>query len=305
MAEAISGQDFPARQCVPAWVSARGRKHSTFACIVCQAEFQSFQHSAKCCSKACQTEHFRRLYKKVAPCEHCGKPIPHRTKAWRFCSRDCAFAAQRLGKNNAKQNRRRKNWPKCNVNCALCEACGEAFTSRKKKRWCSKECTPARARAHRLLTPIPCLGCSTMFIPELTRGNRSRSCSEKCRKKANQTAYRACRRSRRARGLDVRKVRKRLKAGAKWEIVNKIVVFERDAWRCQICGCKTPHSLKGKNEPNSPELDHRIPVSKGGDHTYQNCQCLCRACNGKKSDRHIQGQLSLFANPLGKECRGT
>lgn len=32
-------------------------------------------------------------------------------------------------------------------------------------------------------------------------------------------------------------------------------------------------------------LDHIVPISKGGPHTYSNTQCLCRDCNLKKSDK--------------------
>lgn len=59
-------------------------------------------------------------------------------------------------------------------------------------------------------------------------------------------------------------------------------IFHRDGWICQSCGCdcdtKYPH-------PRSPELDHVIPLSKGGEHTRANTQLLCKSCNGMKNAR--------------------
>lgn len=69
-------------------------------------------------------------------------------------------------------------------------------------------------------------------------------------------------------------------------------VFERDAWRCQLCGCKTPKRLRGRMVDRAPELDHIIPLSKGGGHVWVNLQCVCRKCNMKKNDKPL-GQLRL------------
>jgi hypothetical protein len=74
--------------------------------------------------------------------------------------------------------------------------------------------------------------------------------------------------------------------------VNPWKVFVRDGWRCQICGCKTPRSAKGKGRPNSPEIDHIVPLRVGGDHTYDNVQCACRTCNRSKG-AIAKGQMRL------------
>jgi 5-methylcytosine-specific restriction endonuclease McrA len=82
--------------------------------------------------------------------------------------------------------------------------------------------------------------------------------------------------------------------GATVELVDPIKVFERDGWRCQLCMRKTPARLRGSYDPRAPELDHIVPISKGGAHSYINTQCACRECNGKKLDRPL-GQLRLIA----------
>lgn len=93
-----------------------------------------------------------------------------------------------------------------------------------------------------------------------------------------------------------RKKRKALERGAKvGETVSPLKVFNQCGWKCQICGVLTPPKLRGKNKPTSPELDHIVPLSKGGSHSYENTQLLCRSCNGWKSDKVVVGQRLLFA----------
>lgn len=51
-------------------------------------------------------------------------------------------------------------------------------------------------------------------------------------------------------------------------------VFERDGWRCGLCG--------GHVEPEDASLDHVVPLSKGGEHSYANTQCTHWKCNNTK-----------------------
>ena len=51
-------------------------------------------------------------------------------------------------------------------------------------------------------------------------------------------------------------------------------VFERDKYQCQSCG-KT-------NEETELNIDHIIPLAKGGSNDISNLQTLCRSCNQKK-----------------------
>ena len=49
-------------------------------------------------------------------------------------------------------------------------------------------------------------------------------------------------------------------------------IYERDGYRCCKCHKKT----------NDLEIDHIIPIAKGGKTTYNNLQTLCHRCNVKK-----------------------
>jgi hypothetical protein len=53
----------------------------------------------------------------------------------------------------------------------------------------------------------------------------------------------------------------------------RFLVFQRDGYQCQICR-KTGVEL---------ELDHVIPVCRGGSDEMDNLQTLCRPCNAGKS----------------------
>ena len=58
------------------------------------------------------------------------------------------------------------------------------------------------------------------------------------------------------------------------KVTNKMrfAIYDRDHWRCRKCGRKT----------NDLEVDHIIPIAKGGKSTFDNLQTLCHRCNVKK-----------------------
>ena len=58
------------------------------------------------------------------------------------------------------------------------------------------------------------------------------------------------------------------------KVTNKLrfAIYARDGNRCRICGRRT----------NDLEIDHVVPIAKGGKTTYANLQTLCSSCNKKK-----------------------
>jgi hypothetical protein len=71
-------------------------------------------------------------------------------------------------------------------------------------------------------------------------------------------------------------------------------ILDRDKWKCQICGVKVHDRSTGNwNTPNKANIDHIIPISKGGNSLPNNLQILCRTCNLKKHD-NVEVQLSIF-----------
>ena len=62
------------------------------------------------------------------------------------------------------------------------------------------------------------------------------------------------------------------------------VVFERDGWICGICAEPVDRTLAHPN-PRSASLDHLVPLSRGGAHTYDNVRATHLTCNLKKGVR--------------------
>lgn len=56
-------------------------------------------------------------------------------------------------------------------------------------------------------------------------------------------------------------------------------VLKRDQFRCQICGASAADGVK-------LEVDHIMPVSKGGKTEMSNLRTLCERCNRGKRDRY-------------------
>jgi 5-methylcytosine-specific restriction endonuclease McrA len=55
--------------------------------------------------------------------------------------------------------------------------------------------------------------------------------------------------------------------------VTRRAIFARDGHRCQYCGAQAEN------------IDHIIPRSRGGAHSWENVVAACRRCNTKKEDR--------------------
>ncbi len=60
----------------------------------------------------------------------------------------------------------------------------------------------------------------------------------------------------------------------------RFAIYQRDGYRCRACGRKT----------DDLEIDHIMPIAKGGKTEYNNLQTLCRACNMKKSN-NVNGNI--------------
>lgn len=64
-----------------------------------------------------------------------------------------------------------------------------------------------------------------------------------------------------------------------WKVppVTRREVFRRDHHTCQYCG-----------SPKRLTLDHVMPRSRGGSHTWDNVVAACETCNSKKGDRTLR-----------------
>lgn len=60
----------------------------------------------------------------------------------------------------------------------------------------------------------------------------------------------------------------------------RFFILTRDRYRCQLCGATA-------SEGAQLEVDHKVPVAKGGKTTPQNLWTLCHPCNNGKSDSDL------------------
>lgn len=213
-----------------------------------------------------------------------------RVSGW-FCSRECSFANMRLhghGGNSdtrtawqkwAVQFERKSGLAKPSTACRICaKPTGSSVALS-----CAGQCRIRWAQVSHCITPVKCRWCGVDFnrLP----GSYSRHCSDLCHGQHTAEVSRPHKRAAKA----VRRARER---GAEREYFDPLEVLARDRWRCQLCGVKTPKAKRGSIDDDAPELDHVVPLSKGGPHTRANTQCLCRRCNGLKSNT-ARGQLGL------------
>jgi 5-methylcytosine-specific restriction endonuclease McrA len=102
----------------------------------------------------------------------------------------------------------------------------------------------------------------------------------------------------------MRKQRKaRLRGAIKTERIYRKKVYERDKWRCQICGEKVDCSVP-PDHPRAPTLDHIHPLKVpgdttgelGGTHTYDNVRTAHYGCNSARGNRdEFQMRLPVAA----------
>jgi len=72
--------------------------------------------------------------------------------------------------------------------------------------------------------------------------------------------------------------------------LNRRAVFARDDHRCQYCG------------KAAENIDHVIPRSRGGPHSWENVVAACRPCNTRKEDRLVhETGLTLRRRPVAPQ----
>ena len=280
-------------------------------CLVCGAKFHPAKKDTVCCSRDCaeirrkerskeSDERYKRIHGRTRPkkpkklrgpfvCRNCNKEYMTDRRVGegeKYCSRKCSQA-------DAKTIRAKQVWGKHSPLPAYtrlkpCDECGESLVKYTDSRRVCQPCKDAREKERKQAT---CRHCGAGFERGLDGHKIMHYCSKECRKQA---ARQAKKKQLEKRGSGRARPRAR-RYGVPYEYINVMKVFARDGWKCQICGKKTPKDRRGTKYSNAPELDHRVPLSKGGGHLYSNVQCACKACNNKKGAGSEAGQLPIFS----------
>lgn len=189
-----------------------------------------------------------------------------------------------------------------------CATCGEAIPAR--FTYCGDRCMH-----------LPCDACGEPTAVKRSFGTgsaRHKSCCEPpehgtaaayrrgCRCRACKDCVRIRHRDYRAKRRGEGRPVKRFGGSGPWIAESvRVAVFERDAWVCQLCGDPTDRNAT----PNSdwfPSLDHIVPASKGGPHTFENLRVAHRWCNSVRGaeDHHSELFKEAAHEPQGSSLVG-
>lgn len=153
----------------------------------------------------------------------------------------------------------------------LCKYCGDEFKpNRHNQLFCKNECRleSAKLKSHGL-SGVKGDGRLCAWCGEKHNDTRKKYCGDPCRAKALSLGINS---KRRARLNSVPRLN-----------FDLIDVIKRDGIDCNYCGVKTTDS--NRDMETHINIDHIIPLSKGGHHALYNAQILCRVCNIKKGNK--------------------
>lgn len=259
----------------------------------------------------------------IVYCEHCGKEFNSTHKRNKYCSRECYRDAYKhnamadfIQKFNNKYEGRytyvagygnSEDYIQCkclkcggiitrrartgrqggtyNIKCPYC-ASTEANNKKEQQKIKKEQGKISKAKARqdkqnkRLLGQ--CKECGNTF-----KGERAGLCycSDECRRKHSNRYHEINRRG---------KIKKN---GTVDYSISLQRLVKRDKYICHICG-KTVDMAADTNASTYGSIDHVIPISKGGTHTWDNVMLAHRDCNTAKRDNSLyvmRGDLIMLA----------
>jgi hypothetical protein len=195
---------------------------------------------------------------------------------------------------------------KCNVYYNKCIVTGYIHTSREKNlhyisetgfaiynAWTKKERQTLLSNVRNKTKVYRCCAvCGKHYNTIKSLYHTINSCSKECSTEQKRINKRISKTKRNKRLGQGRERAKRL--GALVQNVERIKIFQRDKFKCWICGNKTDKNSIGKCNDNSPTLDHVQPLVHGGNHTATNLKTACFKCNSvRQHNGTFNYQLSI------------
>jgi hypothetical protein len=219
----------------------------------------------------------------------CGKELARKDQK-EYCDRVCYFAAIDAGEQQFRGRVRDEwaglvdwayEWDAHRPEWMECEACSKKVERQSSmQRVCSEKCR------YRLEKPLHqnCCDCGSELNADTRYVKRCDACKRKSRNHWKRIAGKTPRKRCRRHGVPCDPA------------IKSRDVFERDGYKCQLCGCKCLAKFKVVNDmphPLSPTVDHIIAISLGiKGHTWDNVQCACWKCNVAKGAQ-AKGQMRL------------
>lgn len=76
-------------------------------------------------------------------------------------------------------------------------------------------------------------------------------------------------------------------------------IFAKTGGRCRCCGKQLVRDNYGKDNAHGAwEVDHAIPVSRGGTNNMENLWPMCPECNQRKGDQTWSEFKGSCSNPI-------
>lgn len=224
-------------------------------------------------------------------CKSCGVSVGRRKSYCLNCHKSLRKEQSRISHQNNRTPIKRISAVR---NCKICGKEFDAYLTvingKKSYIVCSYKCF----RLHRRNIQIKGGRVKDIFIPNtevrtcklckskfIAKSYQQVYCSTSCSYK-NDNKLRRCRRYSNARN-----------DGLSHELVDVGYIFERDKWKCGLCGKKVNKELKYPH-PKSASLDHIVPLAKGGVHCHANVQLAHFDCNHRKRTQSKGEQLLLI-----------
>lgn len=255
-------------------------------CLICSSPLKPKQKAF--CGLNCRHKHSRIENRN---CKRCGVTFKPKTSKSCYCTNECAnkhkselyrLPDSKMQRQKKHELQLKKNQTTCKLDYSRCSVCGRQRANLKARakngvnRFCSKKCEKKNVHIVRVKRGlyvhkagyVECLYCGERKW--FSKHASKMFCSSRCSQKHQH----------RVRDL-------RIKDNKKDITVTLPRLIKRDGWECKRCGttCQMP---KGLNTPDEATVDHVIPISKGGPHTWDNVQLLCRECNTAKRDTDWQ-----------------
>ena len=160
----------------------------------------------------------------------------------------------------------------------VCPYCGRTFIAKRADRiycydaWCKESAHQAGQTRKDVPHTATCDECGTEFQ---TVKHNARWCSKHC---ANRHWGR---------------VRSRRRTDLSPVAYTDLEIFERDRWRCHLCGKKVD-PMADRKAPNGATIDHLLPIALGGRDEPANVACAHNRCNREKRTRAMNEQLAII-----------
>lgn len=251
-------------------------------CKSCGLEHETVKTHTKFCSDKCRVVYNKKNGGSLTKqCAWCNKEIKTYKKNRVFCNNDC----YRLYVDSQP---RKEPEPYVHVlkTERKCKQCGSTFkaTSGVSRTLCSYECRSANSsalsvrkrREENILNDRECINCGVVFNSQYN----VRACSQEC---SNKYMNRLKEYKRRKRLLGNGRIDKDI-------TLDKLI--KRDKNVCYLCGLEcnkkdfhldgSGYFITGKGYPS---VEHIKPVSKGGEHTWDNVKLAHHYCNLLKSNK--------------------